>query len=66
MRGAAKSMGRLARRVWRGVREWCGDAAYEQYLCSSARRSDGCPRLSAQEFYVQQLDRRYSLPNRCC
>jgi uncharacterized short protein YbdD (DUF466 family) len=66
MRGAAKSVRRLARRFWRGVREWCGDAAYERYLRSSATQSDGGRRLSAQEFYVQQLDRRYSRPNRCC
>ena len=66
MQSAARNIGRLARRVWRGVREWCGDAAYERYLRSSARQSDGCPPLSAQEFYVQQLNRRYSRPNRCC
>jgi uncharacterized short protein YbdD (DUF466 family) len=66
MRAAAKSIRRFGRRLWRGVREWCGDAAYERYLRSSARHSEGGQRLSAQEFYVQQLDRRYSRPNRCC
>jgi uncharacterized short protein YbdD (DUF466 family) len=66
MRGAAKSVRRLARRFWRGVREWCGDAAYERYLRSTARQRAGGRRLSAQEFYVQQLNRRYSRPNRCC
>ena len=66
MREAARKIRRLARRFWRGVREWCGDAAYERYLRSSAKEGDAGRRLSAREFYVQQLDRRYSQPNRCC
>jgi len=53
---------RWARRFWRGLREWCGDAAYERYLRSSAT----CARLTPEEFYVEQLNRRYSRPNRCC
>ncbi len=66
MRGAARNVRRFARRLWRGVREWCGDTAYERYLRSSVAQSHGGPRLSAQEFYMQQLNRRYSRPNRCC
>jgi uncharacterized short protein YbdD (DUF466 family) len=66
MRRAAKNMRRFAHRFWRGLREWCGDAAYERYLRSSAAHGEGCPRLTAQEFYVEQLNRRYSRPNRCC
>jgi uncharacterized short protein YbdD (DUF466 family) len=66
MRRATQRVKRLAHRVWRGVREWCGDAAYERYLRSPAVQGDGCERLTAQEFYVQQLNRRYSRPNRCC
>ena len=66
MRGTMKNVRRIARRFWRGLREWCGDAAYERYLRSSAVRGKRCGRLSAQEFYVQQADRRYSRPNRCC
>jgi uncharacterized short protein YbdD (DUF466 family) len=61
-----KNIRRFARRFWRGVREWCGDAAYERYLRSSAAQCDGCQRLTAEEFYVQQLNSRYSRPNRCC
>jgi uncharacterized short protein YbdD (DUF466 family) len=57
---------RWARRFWRGLREWCGDAAYERYLRSSATRAGACARLTAEEFYVEQLNRRYSRPNRCC
>ena len=57
----------LLRKIWRGVREWCGDAAYERYLRSRAQRktTPQCT-LSAEEFYVEQLKRRYSHPNRCC
>jgi len=66
MERAARNVRRFARRFWRGLREWCGDAAYERYLRSSAVRGKQCRRLSEEEFYVQQLDRRYSRPNRCC
>lgn len=66
MRHAAKSTARLLRRFWRGLREWCGDAAYERYLRSKGRECDSCHTLSPAEFYVEQLNRRYSKPNRCC
>lgn len=57
---------RVARLAWRGLREWCGDLAYERYLLSPARRRSGSRTLSAEEFYLEQLNRRYSRPNRCC
>jgi uncharacterized short protein YbdD (DUF466 family) len=63
---ALKNIRRFVRRFWRGLREWCGDAAYERYLRSSEAQPPGCPRLNAKEFYLQQLDRRWSRPNRCC
>jgi uncharacterized short protein YbdD (DUF466 family) len=66
MRNPAKKTRRFLRRFWRGLREWCGDAAYESYLRSKATRSRSCRTLSPAEFYVEQLDRRYSRPNRCC
>lgn len=66
MRRAGKTTSRLLRRLWRGLREWCGDAAYERYLRSAATKSSSCRALTAKEFYVEQLDRRYSRPNRCC
>jgi len=66
MRKAAKSTKRFLRRFWRGLREWCGDAAYERYLGSPGARSGACRTLSEAEFYVEQLNRRYSRPNRCC
>jgi uncharacterized short protein YbdD (DUF466 family) len=66
MREAARSIRRVARWFWRGLREWCGDAAYERYLGSTASRN--CERrvMTAEQFYVEQVNRRYSRPNRCC
>ena len=53
---------RALRTLWRRVREWSGDAAYETYLA----RADGGPRLSREAFYLDSLRRRYSRPSRCC
>jgi uncharacterized short protein YbdD (DUF466 family) len=50
------------RALWRRVREWSGDAAYETYLA----RAGGGPRLSREDFYLDSLRRRYSGPTRCC
>ena len=66
MHDAYKAARRGARRFWQGLREWCGDAAYEKYLRSNARNSTRRGALSPQEFYVEQVNRRYSQPNRCC
>jgi uncharacterized short protein YbdD (DUF466 family) len=57
---------RALRLFWRGLREWCGDAAYERYLASRAARESTARRLTRTEFYVEQANRRYSRPNRCC
>lgn len=54
-----------AQTLWQWLRIWCGDAAYERYQCAMERKRASA-RLSAKEFYLQQLDRRYSRPNRCC
>jgi uncharacterized short protein YbdD (DUF466 family) len=66
MRRAAKSASRFLRRFWRGLREWSGDAAYESYLRSKGAQSGASRTLTAAEFYVEQLNSRYSRPNRCC
>ncbi|HYL85397.1 MAG TPA: CstA-like transporter-associated (seleno)protein [Candidatus Angelobacter sp.] len=66
MRNTARTVSLFARHFWRGLREWCGDAAYESYLRSRAARSGSGGKLSRSEFYVDQLERRYSRPNRCC
>jgi uncharacterized short protein YbdD (DUF466 family) len=56
----------MLRQFWRGLREWCGDAAYERYLLATGKQGSERRTLTAEEFYVEQLNRRYSRPNRCC
>jgi uncharacterized short protein YbdD (DUF466 family) len=56
----------LVSRVWRGIREWCGDAAYERYVISHAKHSCGAALLNREEFYLEQLHKRYSRVSRCC
>ncbi len=66
MRLVTSFIWRRFRRFWRGLREWSGDAAYERYLHSQRKR---CPQdfaLTREEFYLEQLNRRYSRPSRCC
>jgi uncharacterized short protein YbdD (DUF466 family) len=53
-------------RLWQGLRDWCGDSAYERYLRATTKRQMQRPPLSEKKFYVEQLERRYSRPNRCC
>jgi uncharacterized short protein YbdD (DUF466 family) len=66
MHRAAKILPHLLSGFWRGLREWCGDAAYERYLLAADRKSAASPTLTPEEFYVEQLNRRYSRPSRCC
>ncbi|MGC1620640.1 MAG: CstA-like transporter-associated (seleno)protein [Candidatus Acidiferrum sp.] len=66
MRHTAKFVRRSLRLFWRGLREWCGDAAYERYLCAKSKEDTKQRVLTAEEFYVEQINRRYSRPNRCC
>ncbi len=65
MRGLGAIAVRLLRRSWRGVRDWCGDSAYETYLRIARDRQTEAP-LSRRDFYLDQLNRRYSRPSRCC
>ena len=65
MREGIRRVAGLAAKLWRGLREWSGDAAYETYV-KRASRGGQVKRLSAAEFYVEQLNRKYSRPNRCC
>jgi hypothetical protein len=50
---------------WRGLREWCGDAAYDRYLDFAARTGAPHP-LTPAEFYVEHTNQKFSRPNRCC
>ncbi|MGA2810705.1 MAG: CstA-like transporter-associated (seleno)protein [Candidatus Acidiferrum sp.] len=54
------------RAFWRGLREWSGDAAYDRYLASRSTRESAGKRLTRTEFYLEQAERRYARPNRCC
>jgi uncharacterized short protein YbdD (DUF466 family) len=56
----------LVLKLWRGVRDWCGDSAYERYLSATQKRHSQDVPLTQEQFYVEQLNRRYSRPNRCC
>jgi uncharacterized short protein YbdD (DUF466 family) len=59
------SMKLWVNRFWEGMREWCGDSAYERYLSFAGKPGTQQP-LTRAEFYVEQTNRRYSRPNRCC
>lgn len=49
--------------LWRSLRQWSGDAAYEIYLS----RAGVGKRLDAKAFYLDSLRRRYrGQPDRCC
>jgi uncharacterized short protein YbdD (DUF466 family) len=57
----------FARALLRGIRDWCGDSAYERYLRAVQKNnSSNCAPLTEKQFYVEQLNRRYSRPSRCC
>ncbi len=65
MRLAWNSTKRGLAQFWQGLREWCGDSAYEKYK-QCARREPQQRVLSPAQFYVEQLNKKYSRPNRCC
>jgi uncharacterized short protein YbdD (DUF466 family) len=55
---------KIIRRIWDIAREILGDKAYDRY--SARARQQGQKVLTAKEFYVSQLQRKYSKPSRCC
>ena len=65
MRTLSERVQNMLSDFWRGLRQWSGDSAYETYLASAQRQKSQQP-LSAAEFYVEQLNRKYARPNRCC
>ena len=64
MTAFARRFGSGLTSAWNYVRAVMGDQAYERYL-EVARRGGAKP-LSAEEFYVESLERRYSKVSRCC
>lgn len=70
MRASIHSVKCAARRMWWGVRQIFGDAAYENYLRSFQRNAihggDVKLPLTQDEFYLDSLRRRYSQISRCC
>ena len=56
----------LLHQAWRALRDWCGDSAYERYTRVARKNGLANAILSPRDFYVDQLNRRYSRPNRCC
>ncbi len=65
MRNARNRLWNKAATFWRRLREWCGDAAYERYVRAATRHAQNCV-ATREQFYLQQLERKYSKPNRCC
>jgi uncharacterized short protein YbdD (DUF466 family) len=59
-------MRRLAINFWLGIREWCGDSAYDRYLQAQKTEPEKSDLLTPAQFYVERVNRRYSRPNRCC
>ena len=51
-------------RAWDYLRAVMGDQAYERYL-EVAKRTGTRP-LSAEDFYLDSVKRRYSTVSRCC
>jgi uncharacterized short protein YbdD (DUF466 family) len=64
--GLAIWMKRFASNLWLGIREWCGDSAYERYVQAQRTNPEKSSLLSPAQFYVERVNRRYSRPNRCC
>ncbi|MFB3921001.1 MAG: CstA-like transporter-associated (seleno)protein [Terriglobia bacterium] len=54
----------ILERIWEIAREVFGDKAYDRYA-EHIRGQGGTP-LTPAEFYVSQLQRKYSRPSRCC
>jgi len=61
MRMLAERVRGFLRSFWAGLRQWSGDAAYERYVECAGEGA-----LSREKFYVEELERKYSRPNRCC
>lgn len=65
MRAAWSKTKRGLGNFWHGLREWCGDTAYENYK-KCALRAGPSEVLSREQFYMEQVNQKYSRPSRCC
>lgn len=52
--------------AWRGLRQLSNDDAYERYRAHALRYHPNHSYLSRQDFYDQELRRKWSGVNRCC
>jgi uncharacterized short protein YbdD (DUF466 family) len=52
------------RQIWQFVREMAGEDAYARFCSRAATRGEPIP--SQTEFYLSELERKHSRPNRCC
>ncbi len=67
MRSTLRGIKPIVRAVWQWLREWSGDAAYEQYCRHITARGGMQTEVpSAEQFYLDSIHRRFSRPSRCC
>jgi len=64
MTGLARILRARSLALWDYARAVMGDKAYERYLEVTART--GSKPLSAEDFYLDSVKRRYSTVSRCC
>ena len=55
---------RLSRVLWNYLREACGENDYARH-CARAR-AEGASAMTAKQFYLAKLRRKYSRISRCC
>jgi len=54
----------LLKSVWSFLREASGENDYQRYCTRAGARGESP--LSADDFYLSRLERKYSRPSRCC
>ena len=64
MNGLARRLKVRVLGAWDYLRAVMGDQAYERYLEVTTRQ--GTKPLSAKDFYLDSVKRRYSTISRCC
>ena len=54
----------LLQRLWQFLRDATGENDYARYQTFAL--SHGDPPMTREAFYLSQLQKKYSRPNRCC